>query len=82
MNDSGVITADQSQRTIPTDSQSHGSLSQIVSGTTVTSGGEGDRRWLDRNVVVQYWEGQRDGELDGRHRYSTVAQQWSVLLWF
>ena len=47
-----------------------------VTGTTVTGGGDGDRSWLARHVVTQYWEGEVDRTLEGTHKYSQIARQW------
>ena len=75
LDDSGVIT-NQSQHPAHDTSQSRLTTSSPVTGTTVTGGGEGDRSWLTRNVVVQYWEGEVDRTMEGTHKYSRIAKQW------
>ena len=78
LDDSGVIT-NQSQHPAGDASKSRLATSSPVTGTTVTGRGEGDRSWLSRNVVVQYWEREVDRTMEGTHKYSRIAKQWWVI---
>ncbi|XP_072028660.1 gamma-tubulin complex component 5-like [Amphiura filiformis] len=77
LNDSGVIT-DQSRHPTDNTSQSQLAILSHVTGSTVTGGGDADRSWLSRNVVVQYWQGEVDMTMEGTHKYSQIARQWET----
>ncbi|XP_022091111.1 gamma-tubulin complex component 5-like isoform X2 [Acanthaster planci] len=75
--DDSAIQADQSE-TSPAALQHP--IGHAVSGHPIRSQGFGEghrgRSWLARNVIVQYWEGDRDSALQGLHSAASLASTW------
>ncbi|XP_038052415.1 gamma-tubulin complex component 5-like, partial [Patiria miniata] len=75
--DDSAIQADQSE-TSPAPARHP--IGRAVSGRPIRSHDLGEehhgRSWLRRNVVVQYWEGERDSAAQGAHSAASMASTW------